>query len=84
MHQKLVPDPLLILVNNSKQPLYARNSFTSKILWKIIKNPYKSQIYFFFWNQSPLMDRVIENKSGLELVPSRSSGYEKSPEKFFY
>ena len=26
MHQKLVPDPFLILVNNAKQPLDARNS----------------------------------------------------------
>ena len=34
MHQKLFPDPFLILVNNPKQPLYhARNSF-EKILLK--------------------------------------------------
>ena len=40
VHQKLVPDPLLILVNNPRQPLHARNSFKSKILWKrFIKNP---------------------------------------------
>ena len=39
MHQKLVPDPFLILVNNPKEPLYARNSFENKISWKrIIKN----------------------------------------------
>ena len=25
VHQKLVPDPFLILVNNPKQPLHARN-----------------------------------------------------------
>ena len=31
MHQKLIPDPLLILVNNPKQPLRVRNSFKSKI-----------------------------------------------------
>ena len=30
--QKLVPDPVLILVNNPKQPLHARNYFKSKIL----------------------------------------------------
>ena len=40
VHQKLIPDPLLILVNNPKQPLHARNSFESKIFSKtIIKNP---------------------------------------------
>ena len=31
MHQKLVPDPCFILVNNAKQPLHARNSFKNKI-----------------------------------------------------
>ena len=31
VHQKLVPDPFLILVNNPKQPLHARNSFKNKI-----------------------------------------------------
>ena len=35
--------PLLILVNNSKQPLHARNSFKNKIFIKmIIKKPLKS------------------------------------------
>ena len=31
LHQKLVPDPFFILVNNLKQPLHARNSFKNKI-----------------------------------------------------
>ena len=31
VHQKLVQDPFFILVNNSKQPLHARNSFKNKI-----------------------------------------------------
>ena len=31
VHQKLLPDLLLILVNNPKQPLHVRNSFESKI-----------------------------------------------------
>ena len=30
MHQKLIPDPFLILVSNPKQPLHARNSFTNR------------------------------------------------------
>ena len=39
VHQKLFPDSFFILVNNPKQPFYARNSFKSKIFWKgIIKN----------------------------------------------
>ena len=32
--------------------------------------------YFFFPTQSLLMDRIIKDKRGLELVISRSSGYE--------
>ena len=40
VHQKLVPDPFLILLNNPKQPLHARRSLKNKIFWKrIIKNP---------------------------------------------
>ena len=40
VHQKLVPDPFSILVNNSKQPLHARNSFKNKIFWKrVIRKP---------------------------------------------
>ena len=30
------------------------------------------------------MFKVIKNKKGLELVTRRSSGYEKSSEKFLY
>ena len=31
MHQNLVPDLFLILINNPKQPFDARNSFENKI-----------------------------------------------------
>ena len=31
VHQKLVPDPFLILVNIPKQSLHGRNTFESKI-----------------------------------------------------
>ena len=31
VQQELVPDPFVILVNNSKQPLHARNSFKNEI-----------------------------------------------------
>ena len=31
VHQKLVPDPFFILVNNPKQPLHAIHSFKNKI-----------------------------------------------------
>ena len=78
------PDLLLILVNNPTQPLHAINSFKSKILWKrTIKNPLKSQLYFFFWNQSLLIDKVIKNKRGMELALSFSSCYKKVQKNFF-
>ena len=39
VHQKLVPDPFFILVNNPKQPFDARTFFKNKIFRKgIIKN----------------------------------------------
>ena len=31
VHQKLVPNPFFILVNNPKQPLHARNFFKNEI-----------------------------------------------------
>ena len=43
LHQKLARDPFLILLNNPKKPLHARNSFLNKIFWKrILKEPEKS------------------------------------------
>ena len=36
------------------------------------------------YSQSLLMDKVIKNKGGLELVPSRSSVHETSSEKCLY
>ena len=43
VHQKLAPDPFLVLLNNPKQPLQSRNSFKNEIFWKeIIKKPLRS------------------------------------------
>ena len=53
MHQTLISDPFLILVNNPKQPLHASNSFTNRIFWKrIIKKVLKS--LFFFHSRIPV------------------------------
>ena len=66
MYQKLAPDHFLILLNNQKQPLNARNSFWNKIFCKkIIKNPLKSWLYVFFQTQSLLMDEIIKHNRGL-------------------
>ena len=43
VHQNLVSDPFLILVNNPEQPLHVRNSFKRKIFWqRVIKKPSES------------------------------------------
>ena len=31
VHQKVAPDPFLILLKNPKQPLHTRNSFKNKV-----------------------------------------------------
>ena len=65
--------------------MHAGYSFENKKFWNmIVKKPLKSWLYFFFRTQSLLMDKVIKNKRGLELVTSRSSGYKTSSEKFLY
>ena len=55
VQQKLVPDLYnIVLVNNPKEPLRARNYFESKIFWKrIIKKPDKKVILFFLLNPVP-------------------------------
>ena len=40
VHHNQVAEPFLVLVNNAKQPLHARNCFKNKKFWKrIIKKP---------------------------------------------
>ena len=85
MHQKLAPDPFSILLNKPKQPLHARNYFKNKVIWKsIMKEPSKKLTLLFFLTQSLLIDKVIKNKRGLELVTSCSSSRKTSSEKFLY
>ena len=84
MHQKLVPDPFLILLNSSKQTLRDMQEILLKI--RNLKHGYQKALeksfYFFFRIESLFMDKVIKNERGLELVTSGSSGYEISSEKF--
>ena len=53
VHQKLVPDPFLILVNNPKQPLHARNSFKKDILIEDTQKALKKLALFFLSNPVP-------------------------------
>ena len=47
VHQNLVPEPFLILVNNPKQPLHARNSFENMILKEYYQKALKKLTLFF-------------------------------------
>ena len=47
VHQTLVPEPLLILVNNPKQPLHARNYFKRKIFERGLSKTLKKVNFIF-------------------------------------
>ena len=50
VHQKLVPDPFLIFVNNPKQLLHARNYFENK---EYYQKALKKLTLFFLSNPVP-------------------------------
>ena len=53
IHHKLVPDHYLVLVNNRKQKLRARNSFKNKVFQeRFIKEAFKKLAKFFFFGNS--------------------------------
>ena len=62
--QKLVPDPILILVNSPKQPMYAGNTFENKIFWKrIIKNFFESLTLFFPLHPVPFCGQNYDKRA---------------------
>ena len=72
VRQKLVQDLFIILVNNPRQLLHARNYFKNKIFWRgIIKKLLKSNFLFSFepsplsntkgtWNRWPVAIQVMK------------------------
>ena len=51
VHQKMVPDPFLNLLNNPKQPLHERSSLKNNMFWKrVIKNALKKLTLFFLFD----------------------------------
>ena len=65
LNQMLVPDQLLILVNNLRQPLHVRNSFRTKIFLKrIIKMPYKKITLLFLSNPFPFNGQDYQKQKG--------------------
>ena len=65
MQQKLVPDLLVILVNNPREPLHERNYFKSKIFWKrIIKKALKKTTFYFLSNPVPFNRQIYQKQKG--------------------
>ena len=52
-YRKLVPDPFLILVNNSKQPLHVRNSLKIRPFEKRLSKGLKKVNFIFSFLPSP-------------------------------
>ena len=63
MHQKQVPDPFLILINNPKQPLHVRNFFIN-----ILKEDYQKALQkltlFFLSNPVPFNEQSYQKQKG--------------------
>ena len=79
------PRPLFYFGKQPKTAIACKEFLQKQdILEGIIKSLLKIKLYFFFPNQSLLIDKVIKNKKGLELVTSPSSGYKVSSKKFIY
>ena len=70
MHQELARGPFLVLLNNPKPTLDKRNCLKQDVLKKEYKKALEKLISFFILNQSLLIEKVIKNKRGAELVTS--------------
>ena len=67
MHQTSVPDPFLILVNNPKQPLHARNSFKKEdILKEDYQKVLKKLTIYFLLNPVPFNGQSHQKQKGPE------------------
>ena len=64
MHQKLVPDPFFILVNNPKQPLPAKNYFKNKK--GDYQKPFKKSTLIFLSNPVPFNGQSYKKQKGLK------------------
>ena len=51
-YRKLVPDPFLILVNNSKQPLHPISSFKIAYFERVLSKSFKKVNFNFFFFES--------------------------------
>ena len=85
IHQKLVPDPFLILVSSPIKPIHAKKHLKIKYFERgLSKNLSKFNLIFSFWTHSLFMDFIIKNKRGLTLVISVSFGCKTCCENAHY
>ena len=63
MQQQLVLDPFLILVNNPKQPLHARNSLKNKYCERELSKSLK-KVNFFFLNPVHFNGQSYQKQKG--------------------
>ena len=64
MHQRLVPDTFLILVNNPKQSLHARNSFRNKHFERGLSKSLKKVNFFFLSNPVSFNEQSYKEQRG--------------------
>ena len=64
MYQKLAPDPFLILLNDPKQPLHARNYFLKDILKEDYQKAWKKLTLFFLSNLVPFNRQSYQKQKG--------------------
>ena len=69
MHQKLVPVPYLILVNNPKQPLHSRNYFENRYLERELSKNLKKVHLFFLSNPVPFNRQNYQTTSRSSVAP---------------
>ena len=65
-HQKLVPNPFLISVNNPKYPLHARNLFTIKYFERNFQKALKNINFTFSFKRSPFNWQGYARQKGPE------------------
>ena len=64
MHQKLVPDPFLTVVNKTKQPLHTRNYFKNKNLKEDYQKALTKLTSFFLLNQVLFNGQSYQKQKG--------------------
>ena len=70
-------------INLIKQPFYARNFLKIRHFERRLSNTFEKVNFPFFRTQSLLMDKIITNKRGLELVPVALQVMKKVQKHFF-